>query len=105
MAKHAFISAHKTAYSIRHMCRVLKVSTSWFHACQKSEGARQAKAKRELDLVAEIRRVIKENKSCYGPLRVFHKLLQEGIECTAYMIRKLMNLHDIRQSKRNNWGQ
>jgi putative transposase len=103
MAKHAFITAHKTAYSIRSMCRVLSISTSWFHARSQNEEVRQAKAKRDLGLVGEIRRVIKENKSCYGSLRVFHKLVQEGVECTAYMVRKLMNVHDIRQPKRKNW--
>lgn len=104
MAKHAFISAHKTAHSIRFMCCILDVSTSWFHARSKTEKVRQAKAESELDLVTEIRRVIRENRNCYGPLRVFHKLVQEGVECTAYMVRKLMNLHNIRQSKRKNWA-
>lgn len=103
MAKHAFITAHKTASSIRSMCRVLSVSTSWLHAHSKNEEVRQTKARRDLDLVAEIRRVIRENRNCYGSLRVFHKLVQEGIDCTAYMVRKLMNLHDIRQPKRKNW--
>lgn len=103
MAKHAFISAHKTVYSIRSMCCVLGVSSSWFHARSKTNLTRQAKAERDLDLVAEILRVIRENKKCYGPLRVFHKLMQEGIECTSYLVRKLMKLHNIRQPKRKNW--
>jgi helix-turn-helix protein len=97
LAKHAFITAHKTSYSIRCMCRVLGISASWFHAWRKTEDTRQGKAAHDLNLVSEIRCVIRENKSCYGSLRVFHKLVQEGVECTAYRVRKLMKLHNIRQ--------
>lgn len=103
MAKHAFISAHKSDYSIRSMCRVLKTSCSWFHAHSKTKERREDKAERDAGLVGQIRRVIKENRDCYGPLRVFHKLIQEGIECTSYLIRKLMKLHNIRQPKRTKW--
>ena len=103
MVKHAFISAHKMNYSIRPMCQVLGVSNSWFHARPKTQACRQEKADQALNLVAEIRRAIRENKNCYGPLRVFHKLVQEGIECSSYIIRKLMKLHNIRQPKRERW--
>ena len=103
MAKHAFISAHKTRFSIRSMCRVLNVSSSWFHARSRTQEQREAKAERDLDLVGQIRRVIKESRNCYGPLRVFHKLIREGVDCTSYLIRKLMILHDIRLPRRRKW--
>ncbi len=66
---------------------------------QQAAGATEAFARQKAE-ATELRRVVKENRDCHGPLRVFHKLIQDGIECTLYLIRKLMKSHNIRQPGR-----
>ena len=60
-AKLAFISAHRSTYSIRLLCSVLGVARSWFHDWRAGDPARTAESRAEAELVGQIRSIFQDS--------------------------------------------
>ena len=94
----AFIDAHREVYGVEPICRVLPIAPSTYHehASRRAQPDRLApRAKRDLGLAAEIRRVWEENFRVYGVRKVWRQLQREGIEiarCTTARLMKQMGL-------------
>ena len=77
--KYAFIKAHRDEFSVRAMCRVLKVHASGFYAWLKNGLSRQAKRRRRL--TGLIKQSWLESGCVYGYRKVHHDLLSLGEPC------------------------
>jgi hypothetical protein len=94
----AFIDAHREVYGVEPICRVLPIAPSTYHdhASRRAQPDRLVpRAKRDIGLAAEIRRVWEENLRVYGVRKVWRQLRREGIEiarCTTARLMKQMGL-------------
>lgn len=80
------------------MCRVLEVSRSGYYAWH--ERPESEHARRDRELLPEIRRVFAENRFVYGALRVWKALKKQGVACGRGRVERLMREHDIRAKRR-----
>ena len=81
-------------FSIRGMCRALKVSTSGYYAWRsrpESEGSRSNRV-----LLVKIKAAHKQSKKRYGSPRIYHNLKAQGIKCGENRVARLMREHGIR---------
>ena len=89
----AFIDAHRAVYGVEPICRVLPIAPSTYHAHaarRADPGKSSARARRDVTLRTEIRRVYEENFRVYGVRKVWRQLLREGIavaRCTGTAAR------------------
>jgi putative transposase len=89
----AFIDDHRAAYGVEPICKVLPIAPSTYHAhvARRIDPARLARrAKRDLVLTAEIRRVFEANFRVYGVRKVWRQLGREGVEVARCTVARLM---------------
>jgi transposase InsO family protein len=102
----AFIDEHRAFHGVEPICRVLPIAPSTYHA----HAARRAdpdklptRARRDITLRTEIRRVYEENFRVYGVRKVWRQLLREGTavaRCTVARLMRTMGLQGIVRGKR-----
>ena len=102
----AFIDEHRTRHGVEPICRVLPIAPSTYHAhaarCA-DPGKLPARARRDITLKTEIRRVYEENFRVYGVRKVWRQLLREGIavaRCTVARLMRTMGLQGVVRGKR-----
>jgi transposase InsO family protein len=94
----AFIDAHRAVYGVEPICRVLPIAPSTYHAraARRADSSKaSARARRDVRLRAEVRRVWEENFRVYGVRKVWRQLRREGIaiaRCTTARLMKQMGL-------------
>ncbi|ARC90623.1 hypothetical protein B5V46_18185 (plasmid) [Rhodovulum sp. MB263] len=71
-AKLEFIVAHAAEHAVTVMCRVLSVSTSWFHAWRAAAPERAARQTRRDALAPRIREISDASHQRYGAPRSCH---------------------------------
>jgi len=102
----AFMETHVGEFGVEPMCRVLQIAPSTWHehARRKADPARlSARAKRDAELSAEIRRVHAENFDVYGVHKVWRQLKREGLSvarCTVARLMKALGLEGVVRGKR-----
>jgi transposase InsO family protein len=102
----AFMETHVGEFGVEPMCRVLQIAPSTWHehARRKANPARlSARAKRDAELSAEIRRVHAENFGVYGVRKVWRQLQREGLSmarCTVARLMKTLGLEGVVRGKR-----
>jgi putative transposase len=99
-AKLAFISAHRSTYSVRRLCAVLGVARSWFHDWQAGNQVRAAKASAEADLLGQIRGIFQDSGKRYGAPRVHAELRSRGVRIARKRVARLMKENSIRPVRR-----
>lgn len=98
MVKYAFIRDHRREFSVGLMCKVLRVSRSYFYAWLKAGGRSQSVKRLELKrLVSE---VFFEFKQRYGSPRVFRELKARGVSVCKATVEELMRELGLRARKR-----
>jgi putative transposase len=78
----AFIDDHREAHGVEPLCKVLPIAPSTYHehAAKRADLAKLSpRAKRDVALKAESRRVFAENFEAYGVRKVWRQLRREGI--------------------------
>ena len=73
----AFIDDHREAHGVQPICKVLPIAPSAYreHAARRADPAKlSARAKRDVFLKVEIRRVFAENFEVYGVRKVWRQL-------------------------------
>jgi hypothetical protein len=88
-----FIDDHRMAYGVEPICRVLPIAPSTYraHVARRIDPARlPPRAKRDLVLAAEIRRVFEANFRVYGVRKVWRQLGREGIAAARCTVARLM---------------
>ena len=102
----AFIDEHRVVHGVEPICRVLPIAPSTYHAhaARRADPAKlPARARRDLTLRTEIRRVYEENFRVYGVRKVWRQLLREGIavaRCTVARLMRTMGLQGVVRGKR-----
>ncbi len=97
----AFIDAHRDAYGVEPICRVLPIAPSTYHehAARQTDPSRlPARAKRDAVLKGEVRRVFNENFGVYGVRKVWRQMQREGFDvarCTISRLMKAMGLKGV----------
>jgi transposase InsO family protein len=101
----AFIDAHRDAYGVEPICRVLPIAPSTWHehAARRADPCRlPARAKRDEVLKEEVRRVFDENFGVYGVRKVWRQMKREGFDiarCTVARLMKSMGLQGVIRGK------
>jgi HTH-like domain len=95
----AFIDDHRAAHGLeprsgsRPICRVLPIAPSTYHAHaakRTDPGKLSARARRDVALQAEIRRVWEANFQIYGMRKVWRQLQREAIRAPRCQVMRLM---------------
>jgi transposase InsO family protein len=89
----AFIDAHRDAYGIEPICRMLPIAPSTYYehkARQTDPTRRPARMRRDEALCAEVRRVWQANFAVYGVRKVWKQLQREGYEVARCTVARLM---------------
>jgi putative transposase len=89
----AFIDAHRAAYGVEPICRVLPIAPSTYHAHvakRADPGRLSARAQRDAALQADIRRVWEANFQVYGVRKVWGQLRREAIAAPRCQVARLM---------------
>src|SRR5512143_2467407 len=91
----SFLDDHQSTYGVEPICVQLPIAASTYYAYK----ARQAnparlppRARRDLELSKEIRRVYEENFQVYGARKVWRQLGREGIRVARCTVERLMRL-------------
>lgn len=92
--KYAFIKDHRCEFSVRAMCRVLRVHFSGFYAWLK--GVLGPQARRRHHLTGLIKQSWLESGCVYGSRKIHHDLLNLGESCAENTVAKLMNAEGLR---------
>jgi transposase InsO family protein len=101
----AVIDAHREAYGVEPICRVLPIAPSTYHehAAKRRDPARRCeRAKRDERLKGEVQRVFDENFRVYGVRKVWRQLKREGFEvarCTVARLMRALGLEGIVRGK------
>jgi putative transposase len=92
------IDEHRQTYGVEPICRLLPIapSTYYVHAARRADPTKlPARARSDVALMLEIRRVFEANFSVYGVRKVWHQLGREGIgvaRCTVARLMQIMGL-------------
>jgi putative transposase len=95
----AFIDDHREAFGVEPICKVLPIAPSTYreHAARRADPAKlSARAKRDVSLKVEIRRVFAENFEVYGVRKVWRQLRREGFDIARCTVERLMRNMDLR---------
>jgi putative transposase len=101
----AFIDAHREAYGVEPIGKVLPIAPSTYHehASKRRDPARRCeRAKRDEVLKGEVQRVFEENFRVYGVRKVWRQLKREGFEvarCTVARLMRALGLEGIVRGK------
>ena len=102
----AFIDEHRAIHGVEPICRVLPIAPSTYHAHaarRADPGKLPARARRDITLRTQIRRVYEENFRVYGVRKVWRQLLREGTgvaRCTVARLMRTMGLQGVVRGKR-----
>ena len=89
----AFIDDHREAHGVEPICKVLPIapSTYYDHVAGRRDPARlSARAKRDMALKVEVRRVFEENFRGYGVRKAWRQLRREGFDVARCAVERLM---------------
>ena len=88
-----FVDANRESYGVEPICRMLPIAPSTYYeqkAREKDPSRQPARAKRDVQLCGEIRRVRQENFDVYGVRKVWRQLRREGRDVARCTVARLM---------------
>jgi putative transposase len=86
--RYACIQRRRAQYSVRMMCRLLKVSRSGYYDWRiRGESTR---TRRDRQLMSLVRQVHFESRGVYGARKVHRELLASGQACGRHQVARLM---------------
>jgi putative transposase len=89
-----YIEEHKDRYGVEPICSHLPIAPSTYYESRNRPPS--ARAVRDAELEAQIRRVYTDNFSCYGPRKVWRQLRREGIPVARCTVERLMRKMGLR---------
>jgi len=102
----AYIDQHRGVHGVEPICKQLQVAPSAYrrHAArQRDPSLRSPRARRDEQLVPDIKRVWQDNLGVYGVDKVWRQLNREGIvvaRCTVERLMRSQGLQGVRRGKR-----
>ena len=91
----AFIDAHRAVHGVESICTLLPIAPSTYfrHKAQDADpDRRSARARRDDELRAIIRRIWTEHFQVYGPRKVWRQMGREGLRVARCRVRRLMRV-------------
>jgi putative transposase len=88
-----FIDDHRKTYGVEPICRVLPIAPSTYFrhkAEQRDPTKRSARARRDDELLAIIRRIWTEQHQVYGPRKVWKQMGRENLRAARCRVQRLM---------------
>ena len=104
----AFIDAHRKAYGVEPICRMLAIAPSTYYAHVSRRASPDKASPREIRdraLSEHIKRIWQENFQVYGARKVWLQLAREGhkaARCTVERLMRLMGRGSSRQDRQDN---
>lgn len=101
----SFIDAHRPVLGVEPICRLLPIAPSTYYevVAKRTDVDRlSARARRDMAMKVEIRRVFNENFQVYGVRKVWRQLQREGHDiarCTVARLMRMMGLQGIIRGK------
>jgi len=101
----AFIDDHREVHGVEPICGMLRIAPSTYHAqvAQRADPSRASpRARQDLLLMAQIRRVHADNFGVYGARKVWRQLAREGTavaRCTVERLMQRMGLRGVVRGK------
>ena len=89
----AFINEHRDTYGVEPICKVLPIAPSTYRLYagrQRDPSLLPDRARRDLVLMEEIKRVFETNYSVYGARKVWRQLRREGRGVARCTVERLM---------------
>ena len=89
----AFIDAHREVHGVESICTLLPIAPSTYfrHKAQQADpDRRSARARRDDELRAIVRRIWAEHFQVYGPRKVWRQMGREGLRVARCRVRRLM---------------
>jgi putative transposase len=99
----AFIDAHRAVHGVESICTLLPIAPSTYfrHKVQQADPLRRsARAQRDDELCAIIRRIWTENHQVYGPRKVWKQMGREKLRAARCRVRRLMRAMGLRGAVR-----
>ena len=90
---YAFIDAHRGAYGVEPICRVLEIAPSTYYEAKARAAAperRPERARRDETLRTAITRVWHAHRRVYGARKVWQQLRREGTAVARCTVERLM---------------
>jgi putative transposase len=94
----AYIDRHKDRFGVEPICQLLPIAPSTYHAAKRRPLS--ARALRDEELKAEIRRVHAEHFGVYGARKVWRQLHREGIAVARCTVERLLRELGLRGAVR-----
>src|SRR5690606_28540398 len=104
----SFIDSHREELGIEPICRELAIAPSSYHehaARLADPDKRPARARRDDEMRAQIKRVHESSFGLYGTRKVWHQLRREGVviaKCTVERQMEDMGLEGVQRGKKAN---
>ena len=101
----SFIEEHRPVFGVEPICRVLPIAPSTYYeniAKRDDVDRLSVRARRDVALKIEIRRVFEENFRVYGARKIWRQLQREGFDvarCTVSRLMRSMGLQGIIRGK------
>ncbi|MGG7519792.1 IS3 family transposase, partial [Allorhizobium undicola] len=101
----SFIDEHRSVLGVEPICKLLPIAPSTYYevvAKRTDVGRLSARARRDIAMKVEIRRVFNENFQVYGVRKVWRQLQREGFDiarCTVARLMRMMGLQGIIRGK------
>ena len=99
-----FVDANRESYGVEPICRMLPIAPSTYYeqkAREKDPSRQPARAKRDVQLRGEIRRVRQENFDVYGVRKVWRQLCREAATwLDARWVARLMREMGLQEAVR-----
>ena len=101
----SFIDEHRAVLGVEPICRLLPIAPSTYYeviAKRTDLDRLSARARRDMAMKVEIRRVFNENFQVYGVRKVWRQLQREGFDiarCTVARLMRMMGLQGIIRGK------
>ena len=94
VARYRFIDGHKGAYPVKVLCRVMRVSTSAYHAYTSGKSYVLSRAKTAL--AAQVEDIFYLHRRRYGSRRITAELKARGSPVGRFQVRALMRRRSLR---------
>jgi putative transposase len=101
----SFIDEHRSRLGVEPICRLLPIAPSTYYegVAKRTDVDRlSARARSDIAMKVEIRRVFNEHFQVYGVRKVWRQLQREGFDvarCTVARLMKMMGLHGVIRGK------
>jgi putative transposase len=91
----AFIDEHRSVFGVEPICSSLQIAPSTYYAVRARQRMPSARARRDAELLVEIRRVHTDSRGLYGARKVWWQLRREGIPIARCAVERLMRAHGL----------